>query len=60
MITHDSKCTREIISRITMPKTKFNKKQTRFAGELDLNLKNKLEMLHLEHRFVLCCNLDTS
>jgi len=42
MITNDARCTREINARISMEKTAFSKKKTRFISKLDLNLAKKL------------------
>jgi hypothetical protein len=41
MTTNDSRCTREIKSRIAMAKAAFNKK-TLITSKLDLNLRKKL------------------
>jgi hypothetical protein len=57
MITNDARCTREIKSRIAMAKAAFNKKKTK----LDLNFKKtSCEVLHLEHSYIWCRNVDTS
>ena len=42
MVTHDSKFTREIKSRIAMGKTAFNTKKTLLSNLLDLHLRKKL------------------
>jgi len=39
MITIDAKCTREIKSRIAMPKAAFHNRKTIFTSKLDLNLR---------------------
>jgi hypothetical protein len=61
MITNDARCTRKIKARIAMAKAAFNKK-TLFTSKLDLELRKKLVkcLLHLEHSFVWCGNLDSS
>jgi hypothetical protein len=41
MITNDTRCTREIKSRIAMAKAAFNKK-TLFTSKLNLNIRKKL------------------
>jgi hypothetical protein len=50
--TSDARCTHEMKSRTAMGKAAFNKNKTLFTSKLDLHLKNKLEVLRLEHRFV--------
>jgi hypothetical protein len=42
MITNDARCTREIKSRIAMAKAAFNKKNTHFTSNLNLNIRKKL------------------
>jgi len=41
MVTNDTKCTREIKSRIAMAKAAFNKNKAK-SEKLDLNVWNKL------------------
>jgi hypothetical protein len=41
MITNDTRCTREIKSRISMAKAALKKKKTIFTSKLDLNLRKK-------------------
>jgi hypothetical protein len=41
-ITNDTRCAREIKSRIALAKAAFNKKKTLFTSKLDLNLRKKL------------------
>ena len=41
LITNDARRTREIKSRITVPKTAFNMEKTLFTSKLDFNLRNK-------------------
>jgi hypothetical protein len=59
MITNDARCAREIKARIAMAKAAFNKKtlhqQIRLSAKEETN-----EVLHLEHSFVWCGNLDSS
>ena len=44
-----------------MTKEAFYKKKVSLASKLDLNLRKKLvKLLHLEHSFVWCCNLDSA
>jgi len=44
-----------------MTKAAFKKEEDSFRHEIRLKRKNKTsKMLHLEHRFVQCWNLDTS
>jgi hypothetical protein len=59
MITNDARRTREIKYRIAMVKAAFNKKKTLYQ-QIKLNMEEAYKMLHLEHSFVLYCNLDTS
>jgi hypothetical protein len=42
MITNSAKCTLDIISRISIAKTAFNRKKTLFNSKLDLDLRKKL------------------
>jgi hypothetical protein len=42
LITNDTRCTREIKSRIAMAKAAFNKKKHLFTSKLDLQFKDKL------------------
>jgi hypothetical protein len=42
MLTNDTRCTCEIKSRISMPKSAFNKKRAFFTGKMDLELRKKL------------------
>jgi len=59
MITNEAKCICEIKSRIAMKEAAFNKK-TPFISKLDLKYKEETsKVLHLEHSFVQCWNLDT-
>jgi hypothetical protein len=51
-ITNDARCTRKIKARISMAKAALNKK-IRAKEETS-------EVLHLEHSFVWCGNLDSS
>jgi hypothetical protein len=61
MITNDARYTREIKARIDMAKAGFNKKRALFTSKLDLRAKEETsEVLHLEHSFVWCGNLDSS
>jgi hypothetical protein len=61
MITNDARCIHEIKSRIDIAKATFTKLKTLFTSKLDLKLKEEnIKVLHLEHSFVLCCNLGTS
>jgi hypothetical protein len=53
MITNDARCTREIKASIAMEKAEFNKKRTLVTSEAS-------DVLHLEHSFVWCGNLDSS
>jgi len=41
IIINDERCTCEIISRISTPKSAFHKKKSLFPRKLDLNLRNK-------------------
>jgi hypothetical protein len=41
MVTNEARCTRDIISRMTVAKAAFNEK-TVFTGKLDLNVRKKL------------------
>jgi len=41
-----------------MAKAAFSKKKTLFTNKLDSNLGTSCKVLHLEHTFVLCWNLD--
>jgi hypothetical protein len=60
MITNDARCTRDIKARIAMAKGAFNKKKTLLTSKL-LRAKEEIsEVLHLEHSFVWCGNLDPS
>jgi hypothetical protein len=73
MVTNDARCTREIKSRITTANAFKKKKEKKekemkkeeeaaaavFTSKLDLNLRKKPVVLHLECGFVWCCNLDT-
>ena len=53
ILTNDGRCTCEIISRIAMTKSAFNKKT--FYQQIGLKLEEKTsKMLHLEHGFVWC------
>jgi len=60
ILTNDGRCTCEIKCRIAMAKAALNKKRTLFTSTLDLELRKKLasEVLHLEHSFIWCWNLD--
>jgi hypothetical protein len=59
MITDDAKCTREIKARIVMAKAAFNKKT--IHQQIKLRAKEETsEVLHFEHIFVWCGNLDSS
>jgi uncharacterized lipoprotein NlpE involved in copper resistance len=41
-------------------KVTFNKQKTLFTSKLELNLRKKSEMLHMQHSFIWCGNLETS
>ena len=41
LIANDTRCMREIKSRIAMTKAAFNKKKTLFISNMDLNLRKK-------------------
>jgi len=62
MLTDDGRCTCEIKSRFAMAKTAFNKKRALFTSTLDLKKieEETSKMLHLEHSFIWCWNLDDS
>jgi urease gamma subunit len=61
MITNDARCARKIKSRIAMAEAAFNKEKAVCTSKLDLKLREKAsKVLHLEHCFVWCCNLDNS
>jgi len=54
ILTNDGRRTCEIKCRIVMVKAAFNKKRTLFTSTLDLELRKKLEVLHLKHSFIWC------
>jgi hypothetical protein len=61
MITNDARCTREIKARIAMAKAAFNKKEDFLHQQIRLRAMEEIsEVLHLEHSFVWCGNLDSS
>ena len=60
MITNDARCTREITYRIAMAKAGIQQEEDSFLQQIGLNMEETCKMLHLEHSFVLYCNLDTS
>jgi hypothetical protein len=47
MIANDTRCTREIKTRISMEKAAFNKKRTLFTSKLDLELRKKLAKCYI-------------
>ena len=60
MITNNARCTVEIKFGIAMAKTALNKTDS-FHQHIRLKLKEETsKMLHLEHSFVWCWNLETS
>jgi hypothetical protein len=61
MLTNDVRCTCEIKSKIAMAEGAVNKKRALLTSKVDLELRKKLvKMLHLEHSFIWCWNLDAS
>jgi hypothetical protein len=60
MITNDARCTREIKARIAMAKAAFNKKKTQHQQNRLRAKEETSEVLHLEHSFVWCENLNSS
>ena len=61
MLTNDGRYTCEIKSRIALAKVAFNKKKTLFYQQIGLKFEEETsKMLHLEHGFVWCRNLDAS
>jgi hypothetical protein len=46
-IINDTRCTREIKSKIAMAKAAFNRKKTPFTSKLDRNLRKKLEKCYI-------------
>ena len=55
--TNDTRCTREIKSKIVMVKAAFIEKTYFFTNKLNINLRKKLvNMLHLEHSLLWCRN----
>ena len=60
MLANDGRCTCEIKSRIIMAKATFNKKRV-FYWHIGLKIDEETsKMLHLEHSFIWCWNLDAS
>ena len=60
MLINDGRCMCEIKSRIAIAKAAFSKKKT-FYQQTGLKFEEETnKMLHLEHGFVWCGNLDTS
>jgi len=61
MITNDARCIHGIKSRIDIQKQHSTKLKALFTSKLDLKFKEEnIKVLHLEHSFVLYCNLGTS
>jgi hypothetical protein len=60
MIINDARCTQEIKARIAVAKAAFNRKKTP-QQQIRPRVKEEIsEVLHLEHSFVWCGNLDSS
>ena len=59
-ITNDAKCTREIKSRIAMPKSAFKSKKT-FHQQIGLRFREETsDVLHLRRSILWCWNVNTS
>ena len=61
MITNDARCARGITSGIGMARAALKKQEGSFHQKDALQFKEETStVLHLEHSYVWCCNLDTS
>ena len=58
-VIKDARCTGEIKSKNAITKAVFNKKETFSTASWDFKEETS-KVLHLEHSFVWCWNLDTS
>ena len=61
ILTNDGRCTCEIKCSIATSKAAFNKKRALLLGHWTWNWgKKAIEVIHLEHSFIWCWNLDAS